>query len=324
MSTLRIGILSTAKIARGQYIPAFKACDRAEVAGVASRSLEKAQAFADEMEIPRAFGSYEELINDPEIDAIYNPLPVSMHAEWSIKCAEAGKPVLCEKPLCANADEARRMVEAFEQHDVILAEALMFRFHPMTRKVKELIDDDFVGPVKLIRSNFTVKNDNPDDIRRKPETAGGSLLDLGVYCVSATRFFLGEEPEAVQGQAAWYHKNLVDDSFSGSLRFPSGAIGYFGCSLSAVYDCAYDIVGPKGRILVDNGAMVAGPGKPRTIKLFNADGASTIEIPPVNHYQLMAQDFVDAVLDQRPVTYSPRDSIANMSVIDQLLADARR
>ncbi|MBL8153885.1 MAG: Gfo/Idh/MocA family oxidoreductase [Anaerolineae bacterium] len=174
---IRWGILSTANIGRRRVIPAFKLARNGVVAAVASRSLERAQAFAADLDIPTAYGSYEELLNDPNINAIYNPLPNSEHALWSIRCAEAGKPVLCEKPLASDAAEAQHMVDAFASRGVLLAEGFMYRFHPQAVKIKEMVENGALGTFNTINATFTFPIRTEDDIRMQTGLAGGWRVD---------------------------------------------------------------------------------------------------------------------------------------------------
>ena len=166
---------------------------------VASRNLDRAQKAAKEMNIPTAYGSYQELLADPNIDAIYNPLPNSLHKVWSLKAAEAGKPVLCEKPLAADADDAQAMVDAFAERDILFAEAFMYRFHPQTDKVIALIEEGAIGEIHLINASFTFALKNDNNIRLSETLAGGALMDVGCYCVNMMRYITGEEPDEAGG-----------------------------------------------------------------------------------------------------------------------------
>ncbi len=319
---IRWGILSTAQIAKNSYVPAINESDNGEIVAVASRSLEKAQAFADECGIPKAYGSYEELLADPDVDAVYNPLPVSMHCEWSIKCAQAGKPCLCEKPMARNAAEVEQMVTAFKEKDLLLAEALMYRFHSLTRKALDIIHSGGIGDVKIARSSFNVDICDPNDIRLRKDMGGGALLDLGVYCVSILRQIMQAEPETIKSVARWGKESGVDETMAGVMQFPSGAIGYFGCGLKAQFDCSYEVCGTTGRLLVDFGAMCAWPGTEFTIKYSHDGEDEEIVTPACNHYTAMVNDFNEALLTGRPMTYGMEDTLNNMRSIDRIFADA--
>jgi predicted dehydrogenase len=320
---LRWGILSTARIARKQVGPAIQASRNGEVVAVASRDRAKAEALARELNIPRAYGSYEELLADRDVDAIYNALPVSLHAEWSLRCAEAGKPTLCEKPLAANADEARRMTEGFAKRGLLLAEGFMYRYHPLTLKVKAMLDAGTVGKIVSICSTFHVNIRDRQDIRLRADTAGGAMRDVGCYCVSFMRFLTGQEPERVAATGILGEETGVDESVTGALRFPGGALGSFACSLRSPFHCSYEVAGTDGRITVDRGGMVPWPKEDFAIRHWRGDKFDEIIIPAANHYQLMVEDFADSVLTGKPVRYPPEDAVGNMEVIDRVLTCAK-
>lgn len=319
---IRWGILSTARIGNVRVVPAMKLAHNGEVAAVASRSLEKAQTFAAEHNIPKAYGSYEELIADPDIDAIYNPLPNSEHAVWSIRCAEAGKPTLCEKPLASDTAESQMMVDAFAARQVLFAEAFMYRFHPQTVKVKELVDSGAVGRVMVINSSFTFAIRSEDNIRLNKVLAGGALMDVGCYCLNVMRLMTGQEPSAGKAIAHFGETTGVDEQLVGVLEFPSGAVGHFDCGLRTQWVHTYEIRGTEGRILVEKGFTMQ-PHEEPLIRFWRGDDYQEIKSPAVNHYTLMAEDFADALLNNRPPRYAPVDGVANMRVIDMLLASAR-
>ncbi|MBI5930758.1 MAG: Gfo/Idh/MocA family oxidoreductase [Chloroflexi bacterium] len=320
---IRWGVISTANIGKGRVIPAIQKSSNGRVMAIASRHLEKAQAVAGELNIPTAYGSYEALLNDPNIDAIYNPLPNSEHAEWSIRCAEAGKPTLCEKPLARNAAEAQQMVDAFAQKGVPFAEAFMYRFHPQTDKVRELLAEGRIGDVHLLNASFTFSLNREDNIRLNKDLAGGALMDVGCYCVNVIRLLTGEEPVGVQGFAKFGEKSGVDESLIGLLQFPSGVLGHFDCGLRSHRVHIYEIRGSAGRILVEE-AFTMRPSNEYTIKLWQGDQYQEIKNPAVDHHQLMAEDFADALLNNRPPRFPAQDAVENMRVVDQLLATARQ
>ncbi|MFO7958689.1 MAG: Gfo/Idh/MocA family oxidoreductase [Candidatus Brocadiia bacterium] len=319
---VRWGILSTARIARQHVIPAIRDSRNGRAVAIASRDKARARRVADEFEIPRAYGSYDELLADPDVDAIYNPLPISLHAEWSVRCAEAGKPVLCEKPLAANAEEARRMVEAFAERELLLAEGLMYRFHPLTRRVKAMVDDGAVGDIRLMRAVFCAATPGEDNIRLRAELAGGAMRDLGCYCVSVMRLMTGQEPNEVTATGHVGPETDVDEWVAGTLTFPSGARGTFACGLRMEFGCSYEICGTEGRITVPGG-VVPGKENEATIHHYQDYNRTDIAIPPADHYRLMVEDFTNALLEGRPPTYPPEDAIHNLHVIDQALAAVR-
>ena len=320
---IRWGVISTARIGRVRVIPAIQQSSNGRVVAIASRNLETAQAVAGELNIPTAYGSYEALLNDPNVDAIYNPLPNSEHAEWSIRCAEAGKPTLCEKPLARDATEAQQMVDAFAQRDVPFTEAFMYRFHPQTIKVRELLAEGRIGDIHLLNSSFTFTLTYENNIRLNKDLAGGALMDVGCYCVNVMRLLTGEEPNRVQGFANFGAKSGVDESLVGLLQFPSGVLGHFDCGLRSYRMNGYEIRGSAGRLWVEE-AFTMRPGSEYTIKLWQGETYQEFRTAPVDHHQLMAEDFADALLNNRPQRFPAQDAVANMRVIDQLLASARQ
>ena len=318
---IRWGVLSTAKIGRERVIPAIQQSSNGRVLAVASRDYEKAKTFAGDLNIPRAYASYEDLINDPDIDAIYNPLPNSMHVEWSIKCAKAGKPTLCEKPFAVDAAEAQRMVDAFAERDVLLAEAFMYRFHPQTQKVKALVDAGGVGDITVMNAifDFAIAPGNEGNIRLSKPLAGGAMMDVGCYCINLMRLMTGEEPHTGHAVAHIGEGTQVDETLAGVLQFPSRAVGHFDCSLRTAAAQTYEIRGTTGRIRVPV-AFVMPPDRETVIEHWQGDSHSHITIPPANSYTLMAEDFADALINNRPPKYLPQDGVANMKVIDMLYA----
>ena len=314
---IRWGILSTANIGR-RVIPSFHKARNGVVAAICSRDAAKARAFADEVKIPTAYGSYEELLADPNIDAIYNPLPNDLHAEWSMKAADAGKPVLCEKPLTANAAEARQLVDYFKAKGLLLAEAFMYRFHPQTLRVKKMVEDGAVGPVQVINSSFTFRLRHTDDIRLSKARAGGGLMDVGCYCLTIMRLVTGEEPEKLAAFAR-YNDDGVDVQTTVSLQFPSGVVGHFDCGVQTSSKQTYDIRGSDGRIFVAD-AFVIPNSSPTTLRYWKDSEHEAITIPPADEYQLMLEDFSDSLLRGRAPLYPAEDGIRNMEVLDQLRA----
>jgi xylose dehydrogenase (NAD/NADP) len=319
---VRWGILSTAKIGQTRVVPAIHDTDNGEVVAVASRDLARAQAFARQLNIPTAYGSYEELLADPEIDAIYNPLPNSQHAYWSMRCADAGKPTLCEKPLARSGDEAQAMVDYFKARDILFAEAFMYRFHPQTQQVKRLLHEGAIGQLTTMQASFTFAISDENNIRLSRELAGGSLMDVGCYCVNVMRLMTGEEPDRVSGAAAYGPRTGVDEWLAGVLGFPSGVVGHFDCSLRTFFSHTYELRGTQGRILVEE-AFVMDALRGTVIRHWQGSDYREIVVPAANSYTLMAHDFADALLRQRPPRYDPQDGVDNMRVIDRLLASTR-
>ncbi len=316
---IRWGILSTANIGKNRVIPAIQVSSNGRVTAVASRSPEKARAFADELGIPTAFGSYEELIASPDVDAIYIPVPNSEHAMWAIRCAEAGKPTLCEKPLARNAAEAQRMVDVFARRGVLFAEAFMYRFHPQTQRVKQMIDEGAVGDLRSMTASFTFPIRREDDIRLSKPLAGGSLMDVGCYCINVMRFLLGGEPFEAHALSRVGTESGVDESLTGILAFPGGVLGHFDSGLRSSFNHTYEVRGSRGRIVVEQG-FVMPKDSDTVIRWWHDDQYEEVNIPAANSYTLMAEDFAAALEDGHAPRFAPQDAVANMRTIDLLNA----
>ncbi len=319
---LRWGLMGTARINR-KIIPALRASARCALTAVASRDLAKATAYAKEFGIARVFDGYDALIADPDIDAVYISLPNSLHAEWSIKAAQFGKHVLCEKPLALSVEDVDAIEAAARANGVIIAEAFMYRHHPQTLALKQLIDSGAIGPVRLIRGSFTFQIAAPHHIRLDPALGGGSIWDLGCYPISFARAMLGAEPVEVSGMAIIGSDSGVDEAFLGSLRFADGALAQFDCGFRAPYRVGMDIVGADGMIVVP--APFA-PGARPVIHIGpSIDALETRPMPAVAHlYQDEIEDLTDAALGLRPQRVSLADSRENVRVIRALLASAAR
>jgi predicted dehydrogenase len=285
---------------------------------VASRAWTRASEWAREQGVPRAFGSYEELLQCPEVDAVYNPLPNSLHAEWSIKAIEAGKPALCEKPFAANAAEARQMVAAAKRTGMLLAEAFMYRFHPMYDRVLGLIEEGAIGSVVSICSAFTFLLSNRANIRASAALAGGALMDVGCYCVNLSRRIAGCEPQRVH---AFERRTTVDDTLLGSLEFPNGILAQFECSIEDHGHSRAEITGTEGAIVIPSPWF---PGEAEAQFTLRQRGKEqVITTPGANTYQLEAEDFVAAFTKQAALRWGPEDAVANMAVIDALYESVR-
>jgi xylose dehydrogenase (NAD/NADP) len=316
---LRWGLLSTARINRA-VIPPMRGSMRSELKAVASRDVVKAKAYAKEWQIPHAFGSYEELLARDDVDAIYNPLPNHLHAEWSIRAAEAGKHVLCEKPLALTIDEVDRMMAAAKQNNVVIAEAFMYKHHPQTLKVLELVEQAAIGELLLIKGAFTFNLDRPDDVRWVPEWGGGSIWDVGCYPISFARLAARAEPVEVFGwQVAG--STGIDVVFSGQMKFAGGLLAQFDCGFLAPYRTAIEIVGTEGSIELGSPFKPAGG---EWIKIQRGDRVELIESPRADHlYQGEIEDMERAVLDGQPPRISLENSRGNVATVLALLESAR-
>jgi len=299
-SRLRLGILGAANIARA-FVAAVAPSKRVTVSAVASRDEERARSFARELGIPRSHPSYEALLADPDIDAVYVPLPNSMHAEWSIRAAEAGKHVLCEKPLAVTASEARAMFAAARRNRVRLVEAYPYRAQPQTLKLRELLNSNAIGRVQLIRASFGVAFSDPANIRLSPALAGGALMDAGSYAVSLVRTVAGERPSRVHAVARWAETG-VDRTVVATLEFESGLLAQVSCSFATAYHRHALIAGDGGSIETTylNHPPIGGPPILRVRRgILVTATEEIIEAPGGNGFLAEAQSF------QRLVAHGP-------------------
>jgi predicted dehydrogenase len=302
--------------------PAIQASSNGELVAVASRDERRAREFAETGGIPTHYGSYEALLEDDRIEAVYNPLPNSMHREWTIRAAEKGKHVLCEKPLALDAAECREMEAAASGNGVKLLEAFMYRFHPRTEKVLELVRSGAVGEVKQIRSSFTFLLTRPDNIRWDPELGGGALMDVGCYCVNVSRTLAGKEPVEVRALAN-FRSSGVDEQMAGSLLFEGGLLAHFDCALNMERTEAYQVQGTRGQLRVQK-AFLPGTGDTLIEQFDVEDRLSTLTVPGADEYRLMVEHFSDCVLNDRPLRVSAEEAALNMRVIEALYDSARR
>jgi predicted dehydrogenase len=318
MDKLRWGLLSTARINRA-VIPPIRSSKRSELVAVASRDQAKADAYAKEWQIPRAYGSYEALLADKDIDAIYNPLPNDMHAEWSIKCAEAGKHVLVEKPIALTTREVDRMIAAAKKNNVVIAEAFMYKHHPQTLQVLDLVKQGAIGELKLIRGSFTFNLTRTVDVRLIPEMGGGSIWDVGCYPISYARLIAQAEPIEVFG---WQVTGAtgVDETFSGQMRFANGLLAQFDSGFRSPFRTSIEIAGASGTI------EIKFPFKPDGIEKFvitHGDKVEQFESADKPLYTGEIEDMESAAIDHQPQRVSLEDSRANVAVIVALLESAR-
>ena len=318
---VRWGVLSTANINR-KVVPGTQRADRCEVVAIASRDPEPATRAAAEFGIPRAHGSYEELLADPEVDAVYNPLPNHLHAEWTIAAAEAGKHVLCEKPLAMNADEAERMVEACASAGVVLMEAFMYRLHPSWEGVRELVRSGRIGELRSVQSWFSYFNDDPANIRNIAEAGGGALYDIGCYTVNLSRMLFGSEPSRIQASMTFDETMGVDVLTSAVLEFGRG-VAAFTVTTRAETDQRVHVYGTEGRISVGIPFNIP-PDRPTEVFVTSggdppvAPDTETITFDTTDPYTVQAERFARAVLDEEPVPIPVEDSIGNMRAIDEI------
>ncbi|HEX7586819.1 MAG TPA: Gfo/Idh/MocA family oxidoreductase [Anaerolineae bacterium] len=320
---LRWGILSTAKIGIKTVIPAIQQSGNGVVAAIASRDARAARETAQSLGIADSFGSYAALLESPDIDAVYNPLPNSLHKEWSIRAAEHGKHILCEKPFALNTAEVDEMIAAAKQHHVLLMEAFMYRFHPQIARVKELIASGAIGATQVIRSAFGFRLEDYANIRLNKTLGGGSVMDVGCYCVNVSRLIAGTEPTQVQANEV-IGQSQVDEAMAAILRFPHDVIAHFDSSFRTDYREWLAIQGSEGRMELERPFRSHAAGGEGKITLYRKDNTHEVfTTRPVNQYTLMAEHFADAVLSGKPLQYPPELDRGNMRVIDALYESAR-
>ncbi len=319
--TLRWGILSTANIGRAAVIPAIHKSTSGAVIAVASRDARRAQEFAAANGIPHAHGTYQALLEDERIDAVYIPLPNSLHRDWTIRAVEAGKHVLCEKPLGLSAAECDAMATAADAAGVACMEAFMYRFHPRIDRVLDLVAQGAIGTLRSVYAVLTFKVTKPDNIRLSPELGGGALMDVGCYCINAGRTIMRSEPEEVHAVALWTDRG-VDEQMVGMLRFEGGAVVQFDCALSLERRECFHVAGTDGHLEVTNAYL---PGTADvTIEEYHGPREKTSHaVAGVDEYQLMVEHFAECALSGAPVRYPLSEAAANMRVIEALYRSAR-
>jgi len=316
---LKWGVLGAARINR-RFLPGLKAAHNAELVAIASRDEDKARQAATQWGAPVAYGSYEALLADPQIEAVYIPLPNSLHIEWATKAAQAGKHVLSEKPLALQPEEIGPLEAAARQHNVNVMEAFMYRFHPQQARVRELLAAGAIGEPRVVRGTFAfvMATDTPN-IRTKPGLGGGATWDVGCYAVNVSRWMFGKEPLSAYAQASL--KDGVDFSVAAVLDFGEGCRAVLDYGLDYGRRSFYEIIGTKGALSVEN--MWQEPGPPATVYLRDDKGLTTEEFPPMNHFQLEAEAFSRAALDGQPAPYPLSDSAANSRACVALLQSIR-
>jgi xylose dehydrogenase (NAD/NADP) len=315
---LNWGLLGTARINRAVIGP-IQVSNRSRLAAVASRSIEKASAYAKDWGIRRYFATYDELLADPEIDIVYNSLPNSLHTDWSIKALQMGKHVLCEKPLAINAEDVHRIQYSAVQAGKVIAEAFMYRHHPQTLLVKQMLDRDEIGIIQIIRGSFCYTISRPDNPRLDPSLGGGSLWDVGCYPISYARYLTGEEPIRVYGNQV-LGPTGVDMLFTGELCFPSGIISQFECSFISPSKSLIEITGEKGRITIPEPYK---PGLKTKIFVEKTGRTRPLTIMGKELYQGEIEDIENAILNGKPTLISLEDSRANIATIEALYLSAQ-
>jgi predicted dehydrogenase len=308
-----------------RVIPAIQRAENCEVVAIASRDIRRASAAAAELGIRAAYGCYEDLLDAEDVDAVYVPLPNDLHAEWVIKAAAAHKHVLCEKPLALSAVQAEEMALACQHAGVKLQEAFMYRHHPQWVEAIRLLKDGTIGDLVSVESWFSFYNDDPTNIRNRPESGGGAMMDIGCYSINVARMLFGAEPVRIRSEIRRDAEMGIDIVGSATLDFPDGGWSTFTCSTRAEDDQWVHIVGSAGRIEFE---IPFNPPPDRESRIFVTTGShpatqtttDTIVFPPADHYTIQAELFARAVLDDAAVPVPISDAIANMRVIEAILA----
>ncbi len=325
-SKVKWGILSAANIATRHVIPAMQQCEWAEVTAIASRSIEKAKNVAAQFSIPKAYGSYEELLADREVEAIYNPLPNHLHVEWSIRAASHIKHVLCEKPIGRNAAEARRLLEARDEYGVKIGEAFMVRTHPQWLRTRELVRAGRIGKLRSASGFFSYFNTDPANPRNIADYGGGALMDIGCYPVKTSRFVFGDEPERVFACIERDPSFKTDRLTSAILEFPTGQCIFTSSTQLVAYQ-KMQFFGTEGRIDMEI-PFNAPTDKPARIfidngkELYAGGSAITESFPVCNQYTIQGDLFSQAIRENKEVPNPLEDAICNMAVIDALFRSA--
>lgn len=323
MNKLRWGILSTAKIGVEKVIPAMQRGERCQVVAIASRDLPRAQKAARQLGIARAHGSYEALLADPEVDAIYNPLPNHLHVSWSLAALEAGKHVLCEKPIGLTSTEGQTLVDAASRHPRLkVMEAFMYRHHPQWQRAKSIVISGGIGTLRTIQTFFSYHNVDPQNIRNQSEIGGGGMADIGCYCVSLSRFLFDAEPQRVMGLVEYDPAFGTDRIASGMLDFAAAGSATFTCSTQLTPYQRVNIFGAEGRVEIDI-PFNAPPDRPCTMRHERHGRTEEIALPVCDQYTVQGDLFARAVLEDGPVPTPIEDAVANMRVIEAVLASAK-
>ena len=319
------GVLGVAKIAVVKVIPPMQKSELCDIVAIGSRDLSRAQAAAQDLGIAKAYGSYEELLADPEIEAIYNPLPNHLHVPWSIRAAEAGKHVLCEKPIALSVAEAEQLVAVRDRTGVKIEEAFMVRAHPQWLRVKELVDSGRIGEVRSVLGHFSYFNNDPENIRSRVDYGGGGLMDIGCYPITTSRFVLKEEPTRVVGLVERDPELKIDRLTSAILDFPTAQL-IFTCSTQMVPYQRMHFLGTRGRIEVVIPFNAPNDGPCRILVDDQGDlsgqGVETLEFATCDQYGIQGDLFSRAILEQTEVPTPLEDAVKNMAIIEAIFRSA--
>jgi predicted dehydrogenase len=318
---VRWGVLGVANIAVKKVIPAMHFCELAEITAIASRDLGKAQQAAESLRLPKAYGSYEELLADPDIDAIYNPLPNHLHVPWSIKAAEAGKHVLCEKPIALSVEETRTLIETRDRTGVKIGEAFMVRTHPQWLRAREIVRSGEIGELRAIVSTFSYFNVDKTNVRNMADIGGGALLDVGCYPITMSRFLFEREPSRVTGIIDRDPEMKTDRLTSALLDFAPGQAAFI-CSTQLVPFQRMQVFGTKGRVELEIPYNIP-PDRPS--RIFVDDGSQLAgrsarleQFPTADQYTIQGDEFSRAILENSEVPVPLENALANMRVIEAI------
>jgi predicted dehydrogenase len=322
MKKVSWGILSTAKIGVGKVIPSMQKGKYSTIVAISSRDAGRARLAARKLGIPKAYGSYEDLLADPEVGAVYNPLPNNLHAEWTLKCLQAGKHVLLEKPLTMNYDEAAALYAAAKDFPHLkVMEAFMYRHHPQMGKVRQLIRKGVIGEIRSVHASFSYHNTDPQNIRNRRETGGGGLLDIGCYCVSLSRFVFDAEPRRVCATIDYDLQSGVDRLVSAVLEFPKGTASLT-CATQMTPHQYAKVFGTKGHIEIIQPFTPPGNKKATIVICPSGKPVKKVSIPATDHYTAQGDLFSKAILTGGPVFTPLEDAVANMKVLTRIQESA--
>jgi predicted dehydrogenase len=323
MTKVRFGVISTANIGMAKVLPAMQQGQHCEIAAIASRSQATADAAAEKLGIPKAYGSYEALLADPDIDAIYNPLPNHLHVSWSIKAIEAGKHVLCEKPIGLSSVQGQELVEAAARHPHLkVMEAFMYRHHPQWVRAKAIVEEGGVGDLRTIQSFFSYFNVDPTNVRNRADIGGGGLMDIGCYNISLSRFIFGAEPTRVLGIVEYDPNFKTDRLASGILDFGVGT-ATFTCSTQLSGFQRANIFGTEGRVEIEI-PFNAPPDRPCLMWYQRGRDIEEIAFDICDQYTIQGDLFAQSILDNTPVPTPLTDAVGNMRVIEAIVASGQQ
>jgi predicted dehydrogenase len=326
VTTVRWGVLSTARIGVDKVIPGILRAEHAEMVAIASRDEGVARAAAGRLGISKAHGSYEALLEDPDVDVVYNPLPNHLHAEWTLRAAEAGKHVLCEKPLAMSSREAQEMIDGCRRAGVLLMEAFMYRLHPQWARVRDIVASGRLGEVGSVETFFSYHNVDPQNIRNVAAYGGGALMDIGCYAIDVSRMLFGGEPTRVEAIVRRDPTFRTDVVTSALMEFGQRH-ATFTCSTQLEPDQRVHVFGTKGRLLVEIPFNIPGDRPTRLFLTAGGDppvapNTEVIEVPPADQYELQAEALSRAILDGTYLPFPIEDAVANMRAIEMVLASA--